>query len=341
MSPSKPKSRHTIPPLIIPPSRDHETTMIILHGRGSTAEKFAEPLLTSMVSPSDAVRASPTESPTDGSPTPTASFQEHFPNTKFVFPTAPLRRAVVFKRSLTHQWFDNWSLREPELKQHLQAQGLRETSAYLHDLLEDEIDIVGASNVILIGLSQGCAASIIAMLLWEGERIGALVGMCGYVPFRRGMCEHVENANTEDSDLLVGYDDDYEDVFERDDEESISDSKLEKAVDWLREELGITQDDGRHDQRASSLQSIPVFMGHGRGDEKVPCQIGKSGADLLMSIGVSVTWKDYAALGHWYSSDMLRDVVTFIKHPNPHDCANHVAFAKPLSVCSLEGLTCV
>jgi predicted esterase len=308
MSSSKSKSQRTILPLVIPPLHDHKTTMIILHGRGSTAERFAEPLLAHMVSPGDTIPATSTESLTDSSPTPMHSFREHFPNAKFVFPTAPLRRAVVFKRSLTHQWFDNWSLTEPELKQHLQAQGLRETSAYLHDLLKDEIKIIGASNVIIMGLSQGCAASIVAMLLWKGERIGALVGMCGYVPFRKGMYESVEDVNSHDTDSLV----DQEDIFERDDEESGSGSKFEKAVDWLREELGISQDDGGVDEQCSPLQSIPVFMGHGRDDEKVPCYIGKLAADFLSGIDVNVTWRDYAGLGHWYSAAMLRDVVSFV-----------------------------
>ncbi|KAF1837350.1 phospholipase/carboxylesterase family protein-like protein [Decorospora gaudefroyi] len=313
MSSSKSKPQRTILPLVIPPLHDHKTTMIILHGRGSSAEKFAEPLLTHIVSPGDKVPVSSTELPADGSPTSMKSFQEHFPNTKFVFPTAPLRRAVVFKRSLIHQWFDNWSLTEPELKQHLQVQGLRETTAYLHGLLKDEIEIVGARNVVLMGLSQGCAASIIAMLLWKGERIGALVGMCGYLPFRKGMCDSVDDANSGDTDSLVGSDDDeQEDMFERNDEELGSGSKFEKAVGWLREELGISQDNGGGDEQSSSLQSIPVFMGHGRDDEKVPCYIGKLAADFLAGVDVSVTWQEYAGLGHWYSEDMLRDVVDFV-----------------------------
>jgi predicted esterase len=313
MSSSKSNPQRTILPLVVLPLHNHKTTMIILHGRGSSAEKFAEPLLTHMVSPGDTVPATSTESLVGRSPPPPMkSFREHFPDTKFVFPTAPLRRAVVFKRSLTHQWFDNWSLTEPELKQYLQAQGLQETSAYLHDLLQDEIRIVGASNVVLMGLSQGCAASIVAMLLWKGERIGALVGMCGYVPFRKGMYESVEDANSDDTDSLVGSDGDQEDVFERDDEESGSGSKFEKAVEWLREELGISQDDGGIDEQSSPLQSTPVFMGHGRDDEKVPCHIGKLAADFLTGIDVSVIWQDYAGLGHWYSADMLRDIVGFV-----------------------------
>jgi hypothetical protein len=90
MSSLKSKPQRTILPLVIPPLHDHKTTMIILHGRGSSAEKFAEPSLTHNVSPADTVPATSTESPADGSPTPTKSFQEHFPN------------AILFSRLLLY-----------------------------------------------------------------------------------------------------------------------------------------------------------------------------------------------------------------------------------------------
>ena len=66
MSSSKSKPQRTILPLVVPPLHDHKTTIIILHGRGSSAEKFAEPLLTHMVSPGDTVPATSTDSPADG-----------------------------------------------------------------------------------------------------------------------------------------------------------------------------------------------------------------------------------------------------------------------------------
>lgn len=179
MSTSKSKPLVYSPPLIFPPLQAHKKTLIILHGRGSSAQKFAEPLLTHVVAPLSTA-ASPTPSSPEEFP---KSFRDHFPNTRFVFPCAPLRRALVFNRSLIHQWFDNWSVTQPELKQHLPVPGLRETNAFLHDLLSKEIEVLGAENVVLMGLSQGCAASIVATILWEGEPFGALVGMCGYLPF--------------------------------------------------------------------------------------------------------------------------------------------------------------
>ena len=311
MSSSKSKPLSYPLPLVLPPLQTHETTLIILHGRGSTAQKFAEPLLTHDVS-------SPTAA-TSG--VHLKSFREHFPNTKFVFPTAPLRRAIVFKRSLIHQWFDNWSLTETELKQHLQIPGLRETSSYVHELLKQEIEVVGAGRVVLMGLSQGCAASIVSTLLWEGEPFGAVVGMCGYLPFRKGMHEFIQEPTNEGA-LSQDEGDGEEDMFERDSQETPSGSKFERAVEWLREELQM--EDGNENARLCSMQSTPVFMGHGSEDEKVPCGIGRLAAEFLRGVDVDVDWKEYEGLGHWYSGDMLQDVSLFLKNLKAWEGTNSI-----------------
>ncbi|KAF2276158.1 alpha/beta-hydrolase [Westerdykella ornata] len=310
MTSSTSKSPVYSPPLTLPPPQTHKTTLIILHGRRSTAQKFAEPLLTHPVSPVSTVTSSTSSELSDSS----KAFRDYFPHTKFVFPTAPLRRAVVFKRSLTHQWFDNWSLTQPELKQHLQIPGLRETSAYLHDLLRKEIEVVGAKNVVLMGLSQGCAASLIATLLWDGEAFGAAVGMCGYLPFRKGMAEAAEDARDGAEDPFEGSgDDEREDMLERDGEDAEGgETNFERAVEWLREELQASSEGGDDANKPLSMQSIPVFMGHGTEDEKVPCETGRLAAEFLSGIGVNVQWNEYEELGHWYSENMLRDVVTFL-----------------------------
>lgn len=163
-----------------------------------------------------------------------------------------------------------------------------------------------------MGLSQGCAASIVATLLWEGEAFGAMVGMCGYLPFRKGMFEFAEAAGNEAHDPFLGSGDD-EDMFERDGKElKGGETKFERVVGWLREELQVGKE-GDENAEPPPMQSIPVFMGHGMEDEKVPCQIGKLAAEFLGDMGVNVLWKEYEGLGHWYSEDMLRDVVRFLK----------------------------
>lgn len=72
--------------------------------------------------------------------------------------------------------------------------GLRETTAYLHTLIREEIALLraaggGSRDIVLGGLSQGCAASLVAAALWDGEEwpLGAVVGMCGWLPFVEGV----------------------------------------------------------------------------------------------------------------------------------------------------------
>ena len=157
---------------MVPPLSTHLQSIIILHGRGSSAQEFGPPLLSSPVSPSQ-----------------TQTLRAAFPHAKFIFPTASKRRTVIYNRASINQWFDYWSLAEPTEREELQIEGLRESSAYIHSLLREEIVIVGAGNVVLGGLSQGCAASLVALLMWQGEPLCAAFGMCGWLPFRKQMEE--------------------------------------------------------------------------------------------------------------------------------------------------------
>lgn len=143
-----------------------------------------------------------------------------------------------------------------------------------------------------------------------------MVGMCGYLPFRKGIQDSVEDTDSFDTDSLVGSEKDQEDMFERDDEASGDGSRFERAVNWLREELGMASVENGLHGKDSALQSTPVFMGHGKDDEKVPCHIGGSAADFLSGMEVNVKWQKYAGLGNWHSADMLRDVVAFLNRPN-------------------------
>jgi hypothetical protein len=104
-----------------------------------------------------------------------------------------------------------------------------------------------------------------------------------------------------------------EDVFERGDGDAEArESDAEKVVQWLREELQV---DAEKTEKKGPFpfESIPVFMGHRAEDEKVPRKLGSLAAEFLDGIGVDVEWKEYEGLGHWYSADMLRDVVVFLK----------------------------
>lgn len=50
------------------------------------------------------------------------------------------------------------------------------------------------------GLSQGRAAMLISLLTWTGEPLGALFGLCGWLPFEQHMTKIVRPiAPSEDS----------------------------------------------------------------------------------------------------------------------------------------------
>ncbi|ERF74000.1 hypothetical protein EPUS_03814 [Endocarpon pusillum Z07020] len=304
-----------------PASGVHQQSFIILHGRGSDALTFGAVLL---------------ETPIPGY----GNLASAFPNAKFIFPTASKRRARIYKRSLINQWFDNWSLATPEQYEELQNDGLRETSKYIHGLVKAEVEKVGASNVVLGGLSQGCAASLVSLLLWEGETLAAGVGMCGWLPYRKKMEAVLRNkdigASSEDED-----EDEGDDIFQRagddqnepgeaaqgDKEQESNElndltaaatiktdtSPVIKAVEFLRDEIEFPRTTHAAAPADLKLQNIPLFLGHGVLDEKVSIDLGRSAAGFLEAMGVDVQWKEYASLGHWYSEDMLRDMVLFLE----------------------------
>lgn len=313
-------------PLVFEPlQQPHLQTFILLHGRGSWADKFGPELLRTPIRvpepgptgahgngddpPANATKTTPQTKE------PTVTLQTAFPHARFVFPTAARRRATLYKRALTHQWFDSWKLDPPAAeREELQVGGLRETTMYLHQLVRAEICLVpgGARDVVLGGLSQGCAASLVALLLWEGEELGAAVGMCGRLPFAGGLMGEVRDKKREEEDCeVLGFD-----PFEADsrggDEAGggAVDSPAERAVAWLREQLGLPAP--RVTPARLPAQSIPIFLGHGARDGKVSIELGRRAAECLGELGAGVCWKEYDDLGHWYSGDLLKDLVLFL-----------------------------
>lgn len=115
--------------------------------------------------------------------------------------------------------------------------------------------------MVLGGLSQGCAAALVAALLWEGDDLGAVVGMCGWLPFA-GRMQDV--ASTEEGD----------DLFELDNvaEDDVQDA-FDAAVQWLREEL-----DNPARSKSDMLMRTHVFLGHGVEDDRVDIWLGRKAA---------------------------------------------------------------
>ena len=283
-------------PCIVPPrSGEHRQSFIILHGRGDRGENFGA-LLLMMVIPEF------------------KALQDAFPDGQFIFPTASERRAAAFGRTPINQWFDNWSLQDPTERAELQYDGLRGSSQFVHHLLEKEIAAVGPENVVLWGLSQGMAISMISLLLWNGPKLAAAVGMCGWIPLKA----QLEQAAQDNHDDLEDEDNPFgdcgpsisADAANHIESPNFSEtSKLEKASSYLRNELGIAPEG----QPSSTPLEIPIYLGHGTEDEKVPTVQGQEAQELLQVLGLDVEFQRYDGLGHWYSPDMLHDIIQFLQ----------------------------
>ena len=152
------------------------------------------------------------------------------------------------------------------------------------------------------GLSQGCATVLVALLTWEGEPIRAAFGMCGWLPFRKQM-EDILIANMGNSD------DGGEDVFETDGGAvEYNTDTASHAISFLREELGM-ESGGKE----LVFRKIPLFLGHGVEDQKVPVGFGREAVSYLKHLDVNVECHEYDGLGHWYSGAMLSDLVSAIR----------------------------
>jgi len=289
-------------PFIVSPQLEHRQTFIILHGRGSTAQIFAPPLLETATTSGE-------------------KLQTAFPHAKLIFLTASRNRATIYKRSYTHQWFDHWHMEEPNRRQDLMRDGLHKSCEYVHGILKREIEEVGKENVALWGLSQGCCTSLTALLTWDGESFAAMVGMCGYLPFANhieeivkgkssrtgdyGFGEDGEDDEDEDPFAHSGDEDDDNDFFEED--SSVKKDLPTQAVTFLREEIDMK------DKEGMAFLEIPVFLGHGTEDEKVPIEIGREANRCLDLGGADVEMVKYEGLGHWYSEEMLGDIFDFLR----------------------------
>lgn len=203
------------------------------------------------------------------------------------------------------------------MRQELQRGGLKKSATYIHSILKEEIRLVGSENVVLWGLSQGCATSLASLLTWDGDAFAAVVGMCGYLPFG-GFVAEIARGN--DYDL---YQDpsaqEYEDPFSHSGDEdykglpnatkSQSDETdlATQAATFFREEIEMET------TPTTSYMKVPIFLGHGTDDNKVAIRLGRDARSALELLGADVQMIEYKGLGHWYSPEMLSDIFEFLK----------------------------
>lgn len=279
-------------PFIVEPEQSHTHTFVLLHGLGSNGGKFGQELL-------ESANTSAGE-----------RLQQVLPHAKFIFPTAHRCRSSAFRRSILTQWFDIVSLEDPSYRRETQYQGLSESAQTIREILNQESEHIPSSNIVLGGLSQGCAMAL-SVLLSLDYSLGGFVGMSGWLPLQTDM----EGVVFADKDEDV--DDDDNPFGTENDGDDATNCPIVEVTNFQREALCIDSPVFYPTEEHTALQT-PVFIGHGGADEKIASRLGESAAETLRRIGLSVVWKLYPEQGHWYKiPDEIDDILEFLeKHTN-------------------------
>lgn len=257
---------------IVAPRDRHTHTVIFLHGRDSLAEEFASEFLESQASDQ-------------------RYFQDIFPTFKWVFPSSKLRMAARFGTQIS-QWFDLWSLENPEERKELQLEGLRESIATILDTIGSEAALFSPfspDRIILAGISQGCATAMLALLSSQ-YRICGFLGLCSWLPLSPEIDHLATYADEGRRSLLIT---DIQSLYNLDLTNSETHGRIEKA------ELPL---------------QTPVFLSHSKDDPVVPIRNGVRLRQNLKRLGMSVIWKEYEAGGHWvHEPQGVDDIVDFLR----------------------------
>lgn len=273
-------------PFIVQPTSDHTHTAIFLHGLGSNGEKFGAELIQSGISSRG------------------ATLTATFPGMKFIFPTARKRRSSAFKRATLNQWFDIASLKDPMERNHLQVDGLIESADYIRSIISQEMKAIPSQNILLGGLSQGCAMAFFVLLSIVFS-IGGFVGMSGWLPFYDDFDEIVNPLDPQEADSIFSTD---KETINADNDPFL------QTIRFVRDLLSLDGDKITTSMRDSTCFQTPVFLGHGGKDEKIDCQLSEDAANLFKSLGMDVSWKCYPELGHWYKiPEEIDDIEEFLQ----------------------------
>lgn len=266
---------------IVQPTSAHTHTIIFLHGLGSNGEKWK-------------INITETAVTSTGRRLPAL-----FPSIKFIFPTALKRRSSQFKRATINQWFDLNSLEDPSRRSDLQYEGLTESSRYIRNIINVELETLPKERVVLAGISQGCAMALTILLSLDFP-VGGFVGMSGWLPF----CKEIEEAVLDEVK-----ENDADGLFQSQGGER---TPVVDAVNVIRDVVAVGAIDGAESSPLVAL-ATPAYLGHGEKDEKVRCKHGEQASKTLAALGMDVAWMIYPELEHWFGQEELDDIVAFLR----------------------------
>jgi lysophospholipase-2 len=274
------------PVFLVEPVTPHTHTAILLHGRGSNGEEFAQELF-------DETKLS------DGT-----SLAQKLPSWRWVFPSSRELWSTAFEEDMP-AWFEAHSLTDTTSRQDLQIPGITDSVNYLKKVLKEEIEKLDGmtKNVVLGGISQGAAVGMWTFLCHDHlERpLGAFFGASTWLPFASRIEHHLLPSRTLEA------------------RSHGAKSEHSNAAAFVADMLANTKLSLA--EAIETFLSTPIFLGHGVDDAYVDVDLGKEARDVLSRIGFSVEWKEYTGAeqeGHWIKSpEEVDDLLKFlIKHVN-------------------------
>ncbi|KAF5625635.1 acyl thioesterase 1 [Fusarium sp. NRRL 52700] len=167
---------------IIEPIESHTHTAILLHGRGSNGEEFAQELFEETLLSDQ------------------SSLAQKLPSWRWVFPSSREIWSAAFQEDMP-AWFEAHSLTDTTARQDLQIPGIQESVSYIKTLLSQEIHRLGgdASRVVLGGISQGAAVGMWTLLCLD-RPLGAFFATNTWLPFASSIEKHLSNDPTSPMD---------------------------------------------------------------------------------------------------------------------------------------------
>lgn len=103
-------------------------------------------------------------------------------NIKFIFPNAPLRKVTIAGGYSIRAWYDIYSLTDKDAP--IDYVGISESVAQIQAIIDDQIKAgIASKNIYVCGFSQGAATSY-ATLLQLKHKLGGIIALSGYLPFK-------------------------------------------------------------------------------------------------------------------------------------------------------------
>lgn len=244
----------------------HTHTVIFLHGRDSNSQEFAPEFFESEAS-------GPTSKP--------RMLPNLFPTIRWVFPSAPVLHSERFDTTMS-QWFDMWSVEEPDERRELQLQGLKQSITSLSEVIRDEGTLIPRQRIFLGGISQGFATAL-STFFADGQGFAGLIGLCTWMP----LADIVEGTTSLKHDEL----------------------QLFSAVQDI-----YFGEQSRNSLILPALKFTPIFIGHSSDDEVVPVKNGRRLRDILLQhLQLAVQFYEYGDGGHWINEPQgVDDIVKFL-----------------------------